>query len=169
MTQQEILTLQKDLELQTQELDLRKKLLDKKAKLNEIQTKEVERSRIELKQLKTKSELQDQIEEITIQRTSKRKRNISKMEKILNLDNQVKKIEAPQKEIVIEPGQSIELADESPTDGITVLDQESLKDIVDVVSEEQEEKITDKKKQLKEINVIPVIDTFPLRETKKKE
>ena len=146
---------------QDERIRLLKSVVNQKNTLADLESQLNQREKQELNKQKINVDLQNEKEKVGLDRARQHTQNLKKLkeyqDKIIDINgvNQVKALPAPQKEIVIEPGQSIELADESPTDGITVLNEESLQDVINVVSEELAQQEESKK--------IPVIDTFPVK------
>ena len=149
---------------QDERIRLLKSVVNQKNTLADLESQLNQREKQELNKQKINVDLQNEKEKVGLDRARQHTQNLKKLkeyqDKIIDINgvNQVKALPSP-KEIVIEPGQSIELADESPTDGITVLNEESLQDVINVVSEE----LTLQGTEQEESKKIPVIDTFPVK------
>ncbi len=123
MTQEELKQMRKEIEIQKREIELSKQFLEQKKKLNEIKKRKIERERKEFEELQKDIEIQNSIEDLQIKRVQKRKQNVARMKKALNIDTpQIKRIEAPApvKEVIVKAVSNSEVVEEKEAVAVTI-------------------------------------------------
>ncbi len=96
-TKEELNQMRKEVELQKREIELSNQLLEQKKILNKIRMQKVEHEKKEFETVRRDCAVQTELENIAIKRVQKKKQNIQRMKKALNINtiSQVKKLPAP--------------------------------------------------------------------------
>ncbi len=147
MTQEELKQMRKEIEIQKREIELSKQFLEQKKKLNEIKKRKIERERKEFEELQKDIEIQNSIEDLQIKRVQKRKQNVARMKKALNIDTpQIKRIEAPApvKEVIVKAVSNSEVVEEKEAVAVTIRGESENKKYNNIYYENSEPEIIKK-------------------------